>query len=220
VATGKLTKELKLSIITKVMKDFKAAEKAAIEERRIAFGTELYEHTYSAVEKTVEALPEVWREMGESVVIECEGFGHKYPQKNHLTGETVMSGDPEDLLDTVPLGRQRPFPNARYHTNSIDIGDKHPLWKKARKLVQDHIKIIRAENELREKINALLATCRTVKQLEAAWPEAIQFLPKNVVMTTALVPVGLSDQINKALGIPPIESVATSAVRKAAATSK
>lgn len=213
----RLTREMRTSIRTKVLAGFQAAEYAKIEERRIALGIELYEMTYGEVEPIVTPLSEDWRSMCETVEIECEGFNTKYP---------YAVADPDILDSRVHLGKPRPFPCGCGSVNDIQIkkipqkagfeGYEHPLWAKARKLVQDHLKLRAKEDEMIEKINSLLRSCNTVKQLEAAWPEAIDFLPKGLQHTTALVPVGLSDQINKALGIPSKASAATSAVREAA----
>lgn len=211
----KLTNEMRRTVLTKMMTGYMAAEKVEIEQRRLAFGVEVYEHTYGAAEPVVMGLSEEWRSMDDAVVIACDGFACK----RHCVGCA------EDLDSSIPLGRSRPFPCSYSRTDvtvhaAKDKNDvhtpAHPLYKKAQKLVKDHRAILKKEEELREKIRALLASCNTVKQLEAAWPEAMQYLPTTYSHSTALVPVGLSDQINKALGIPSKASSATTAVRKAA----
>lgn len=213
----KLTNEMRRTVVTKAMAGFMQIEKDIIEQRRLAFGTEVYEHTYGAAEPIVMALSEEWRSMDDDVVISCDGFDAKH--------RGLCQGLPEHLNCSISLGRSRPFPpsysrtdvtiNAAKEKNGV-VTPEHPLYKKAQKLVKDHFAILQKEDELRSKIRALLASCNTVRQLEAAWPEAMQFLPTTYSHSTALVPVGLSDQINKALGIPPKASAATTAVRKAA----
>jgi hypothetical protein len=205
----RLTRELRNTITIKALAGFMVAEKAAIEKRRVAFGIELYEHTHGSVEATVAGLPEVWREMTETIYIECEGFEVKCPPwkvHNHF------------LDSKVSLGRLRPVPVSNGSDLEIENAN-HPLWEKARQLVKDHVRIVKKEEELQQKIRDVLHSCNTVKQLEAAWPEGLQFLPANyTVTTTAIVPVGLSDQINAMLGIPSKASTATETVRKAATT--
>lgn len=214
----KLTNEIRNSIVVKAMAGYKSAEKAKIEERRIAFGTEMYEHTYGKDEATVFTLAKFWYDMDDEIVISCEGFEQK--RRNY------DKSDPDDLNSVIPLGRNRPFPNtlscsdvtlapAKEDRNGKHM-PAHPLYAKAQKLVKDHRVIVKQETELREKIQALLRSCNTDKQLLQAWPEAEQFLPKTFEHSTALVPVGMSDAINAALGIPSKASVATAATRKAA----
>jgi hypothetical protein len=213
MASARLTRELRHHIITKAMHGFMAAEKADIEARRVALGIELYEHTYGQYETLARQLPAEWLDYNESYNISADGFEHKNPHFQNL--------DADHLDETMPLGKRRPFPSAGYsRSDDIKVDEKHPLWKKTWKLVTDHRKIVEKESELRQKISSLLHSCNNVKQLENAWPEAMQFVPPNFQpQTTALVPVGLSDQINKALGLPDKSSAVAKAVRKAASTS-
>lgn len=214
--SNRLTNELRNTIIVKALKGYREADKAAIEARRLLFGTEVYEHTYGDVEAIVAPLSDDWRDMSDTIVISCEGFKRKYPYE---------LSSPENLEAAIPLGRDRPFPHSHARTDVTINAEKtckgettpaHPLFKKARKLVQDHMRIVEAERELNQEMYSLLRSCNTLKQLEQAWPEAMVFLPKTFEHSTALVPVGLSDKINKALGIPSAASAATTATRKAA----
>jgi hypothetical protein len=208
----KLTNEMRRTVVTKAMAGFMQIEKDIIEQRRLAFGTEVYEHTYGKDEPLILQVSPEWRQMDDHIVIACDGFEVKrhncHPHSAHLDA-------------SIDLGRDRPFPGSYSRTDVCIRAAKkdfaeHPLYKKSQKLVKDYTAIIDKEEELRSKISALLRSCNTDRQLELAWPEGMQFLPVTLSHSTALVPVGLSDQINKALGIPPKASAATTAVRKAA----
>jgi hypothetical protein len=217
----RLSRDMKDTIVAKAMKDFKAAEIKQLELDVQAFANKAYEHKFGEGERVIlkAGLPEIWYAKDDTLHIECEGF--EYRSTYSWPGSDVFFHTRYDTLnEKLKLGCDRVFPGNSSADCTVEIEPDHPLYKEARKLVQRYVKLHAAENELREKVWALLASCNTTKQLEAAWPEAVQFLPQGIATTTALVPVGLSDQINKALGIPSVASVGTSAVRKAAATSK
>lgn len=212
----KLSKDMKATIVTKAMKDFKTAEKLQLEADLQVFANTAYEHKFGTGEKAILAakLPEFWYAKDDDISIECEGFGWR--NRGYPGAANLFDAEYDELPQTIKLGQDRIFPGNSSADQTIEIDPKHPLFKEARKLVQRYTKLHTAEKELREKVWSLLASCSTTKQLEAAWPEAIQFLPQGIATSTALVPVGLSDQINKALGIPSSASVGTDAVRKAA----
>lgn len=207
----RITKEMKAGIINDALLfKFKALE-AEIEAERTALADAMYDHLFGAVEAQARAMPEGWIAYVQGLTISCDGFAW---QRLNSKGELL---NPEMLGRDLKLSKPRPFPDNMSAFN-LKITSDHPLWKQAWGLVKKHRKVLEDKTELRRKISALLAACTTLKQLREAWPEGEPFFPAEIKHSTALVPVGLSDQINKALGIPSAASVATQAVRKAANT--
>lgn len=208
----KITKEMKANIVRDVLKfKFKAAEDK-IAEMRTVFADALYAHFYGKDEAQARAMPKRWFAYDDTIRITCASYSYNYVVN---LGTHIEPKD--DVVSSIlRMTKDRPFPACE---KEVKIDDKHPLWRQSQEIVKAHVKMMKDRTELRRKMYALLASCNTLKQLEAAWPEGKRFYPDEV-KNYAVVPVGLSDQINKALGLPEKASTATAAVRKAASTHK
>lgn len=179
-----------------------------------AFGLELYKHEFGAVEPQARAMPTAWIKYGHLVSVRCDGFS--YRGLNGFAGleNPDHQNKGHDVTSQIPLGGSYPFPAAGL--GYIEIPPEHPFRKQAQKLVKEFRKIVDDKEELRQKISALLASCNTRKQLMVAWPEGECFFPAEVKYSTALVPVSLTADINRALGLKPKASTAAAAIAKAA----
>jgi hypothetical protein len=216
----KITKEHKADIIRSVLAFKFRSEERAIEEGRKVLGEALYEFAYGAHEVQVRALPKGWVNYTRIVQIDCDGFkydGWKLGSPDFNPVDMRHSDKMQNLNSHLPLSVDRPRP-ACMSDNNLKVKPGHPLWKQAWGLVQRYRKMQDAREELRSKTQHLLSSVNTLKQLQEAWPEGERFFPKEV-KNYAVVPVGLSHQINEVLGIPEkTDNSATKAVRKAATT--
>lgn len=70
-------------------------------------------------------------------------------------------------------------------------------------MAEEHAAIRDEKEALRVKLSALVYSVTTLPRLREAWPECEQFLPNTAPKTvsTAIVPVELVPELNKALGV-------------------
>jgi len=124
------------------------------------------------------------------------------------------------------LRRSRPTyrgPKDTYHEPYVYIGSVQvpgyqgwepslKLKDRVLKMQQDLEAVLDAKEDLAERLPAMVATCKTVDDLEDMFPLLTKYIPKPVVVPRALVPaVQIKDtmaQLRK-LGVPPkVEAVA------------
>lgn len=216
-----LTKEHRENIVTQALRfRFREAE-AAVEEARCALGPLMYSHLVPPKDEArVKAIGPDWQRWAFSTT-QISIVHENFEDKGRFYARTRR----EDKLDQVlPLDAPRPFgafepfrdeDDGRMHT-VFEIRKNHPLRSAFDKVVKQHHKLVNERNEVAVQLRALLNSRRTLKQLRAAWPEGERFFPAEPSKSTAVVSIGLSDQINKVLGLPEKADIATQAVRKAA----
>lgn len=207
----RITREMKNGIVTKVIAfKFKDAE-ADIERRRRELGPLLYRHLISdEQEARIKALPDwqQWCYTTSTISVSCEGYVRDFWLEKE--------GYEDRLSSTLPLDDPRPWRIS--FGKDLEVGPNHPFFGTFAAVYKSKVKLVKEKNELREKLRILLASCNTLKQLMAAWPEGERFFPQEVKYSTALVPVSLAADITKMLGLKPASTPATAAIRKAATT--
>jgi Nucleotide modification associated domain 5 len=188
----RLTNDVRNTLIEAALLNYRQPEKDALQKAVEKFGLELYQHEFGKAGPVALALGPRWYETDTEIVVKCDGFAHNYEARSDC------------LCDHIQLGAEKVFPpNANGYGNHVSVDEDHPLYRKARMLVETHRAIRKAEKDVRAKVQAIVYACKTVKQLQESWPEGMRFLPEGSRPIYAIVPVGLTDQVNRALGLAP-----------------
>ncbi|WP_238878662.1 Nmad5 family putative nucleotide modification protein [Achromobacter xylosoxidans] len=184
----RLTKEFRDALIGKALKHAFTAREKDHETATTALADALYEYTHGAAEKIAKKLPQGWVSHDLEIRIDAAGFSWN---PNH-TGLKNYS---------LKMSKARAFP--RYEDKAIKVGGAHPLNELAQAVAAEHAAIRDEKDALRVKLRALVYSVTTLPRLREAWPECEQFLPDAApkIISTAIVPVELVPQVNKALGI-------------------
>lgn len=189
----RLTTDIRNSLVAKAMEGYKQAEKTTLQQDLLTFGHDLYVHEFGEAGPVAFKLGPKWYSMAREIIVHCDGFGYR-------------QGDHDEIYDHIDLGAELVFPAGYSDDNGVDrltIDEHHPMYRRAQSLVKRHRAIYKAERELRAKIYAIVRPCTTVAKLEDAWPEGIRFLPEGARPFYAIVPVGLTQDVNRALGLAP-----------------
>jgi hypothetical protein len=190
----RLTKEMRDHIITKAMAGRFDARRAELQTARDALALAVYKYQFGKDEAIARALGTLWVQMESEIRI--EGIGLLWGGRGAI--------DP--LRDeSFRLDKSYPFPSG-HEGNNVYIDEAHPLHGSCDYLIKALNKLDADVAELRGKINSLLLSCSTLKQLREAWPEGEPFFPPEAPQySTALVPITLTHDINKALGLKPVK---------------
>lgn len=197
----KITNEVRLDIRRKVLASKFKAREAALQNAITEFADAVYEHAYGTIAARVLELPVEWRHMTDSIYFTAPGWTTKY----RVSLDDGPSG-------RAALSRERPEPKVR---SELAITKDHPLFARSQAIVKEHHAIRDEREALSDKVNALLRSVNTDKQLRAAWPEGEQFFPREVQHSTALVPITLTHDINRMLGLEPTPTATKKAIAKA-----
>lgn len=183
----RLTKEFRDELIGRALKRAFATREAEHEKRSTQLADALYDYTHGAAEKLARKLPQGWVSFDKAINIDAAGFSWN-PNRTGLK------------YFTLQMSRARPFP--RHDEKSIKVGGAHVCNDMAQAVAAEYAAIRDDKEALRVKLQALVYACTTVAKLRAAWPECEQFLPEAAPKpSTALVPVDLVPELNKALGL-------------------
>ncbi|CAB3850231.1 hypothetical protein LMG26846_01954 [Achromobacter insuavis] len=185
----RLTKEFREELIGKALKRAFSAREKAHQEATIALADAVYAHEYGQTGKIADKLPQGWCDSDKQIWIEAAGFSWR-------------SGTDGKQYNGLHMSKSRRVP--RYQNGKpVKIGGAHPLNDQAQAVATEHAAIRDDKEALRVKLRALVYSVTTLPRLREAWPECEQFLPDSAPKTvsTAIVPVELVPELNKALGI-------------------
>lgn len=185
----RLTKEFREELIGRALVHAFKAREIAHAAATTALADALYDHTHGSVEKLARKLPQGWVDHSTRLTISAAGFSWRHRD----------DGMQNNILK---LSTSRPFP--RYgDQHGMAVGGEHPLNDQAQAVAEEHAAIRDEKEALRVKLSALVYSVTTLPRLREAWPECEQFLPDTTPKTvsTAIVPVELVPELNKALGI-------------------
>lgn len=87
------------------------------------------------------------------------------------------------------------------HFGTVDLKDKPKLQQAAALVHADHLTANQYEDDLRQKLNAIVATANTDEQLLKTWPECKKFIPAPVAKSRALVDTKTVADVNTTLGL-------------------
>lgn len=206
---NRITNEMRKDIVTKACVGVIKPRRDAWEASRVVFADALYAHHYDQSIAKMAAEDPILREyipFGRELWIKAEGFGSSHYSKRN-----------EKPSSSFQMSKDQPIPLKGL---SFELDDKHPLWKKLKALEREFHAINSEQEELECKLRLLLRSVNTLKQLRAAWPEGEEFYPSEVTHSTALVPITLTHEINKMLGLKPkgpINPVVKAALKKSKA---
>lgn len=180
----KLSKAVREQIIS-------AAMSAAFKERykghdinTRALADALFTQEYGKAETIAKKLPAGWVSRKSNITIQCDGFGWNKLSIKH---------------SCLPLSSNRLGP--QFHSE-VKVDHSHKLYKHAAALAAEYAELESDREQLHSKLSALVYSANTVARLLELWPEAQLFMPQQMASgSTALVPVGLADEVNKLLGI-------------------
>lgn len=199
--------------LTNAMRDHileKAIAKSAIPGRREklkadlkAFGLKVYaEHV-----KVPPALQALWDDpetrsvvypyLTTSMSIDVSDKATEFYYRNYDHGKENGYYDRERLPSTIEFDDPKLMPK-HDKTHTLDGSPLHPL---AKSLVKYHRETNSLEDELRNKIWAVLHSATTVAKLLTIWPEAEPLLPSATPkVSSAMIPAQTILDVNKALG--------------------
>ncbi|SUA63435.1 Uncharacterised protein [Oligella urethralis] len=184
----RLNKTIRQEIVqTALIKAF-SKRKEELKQNLIKFADELYDFTYGETVSKFKNAPPEWLYYNNTARIDAPGFSYK-------TTEKTLN---YDLYLTVP----KAFPIHFDYGNKIKLTPEHPLFDKSQELVHTHMDLWAEEEALEAKLNSIVNSVSTLKQLLEIWPECANILPKDISPAPlAIVPISLINDVNKALGM-------------------
>lgn len=87
------------------------------------------------------------------------------------------------------------------HFGTVNLKDKPKLKQAATSVHADHLAANQYEDDLRQKLNAIVSTANTDEQLLKTWPEGKKFIPAPVAKSRALVDTKTIADVNTTLGL-------------------
>lgn len=182
----RLTKEFRDELIGRALVHAFAAREKANADAATTLADAIYAHEWGAAGKIADKLPQGWVTARSYLYINAAGFSHD-SRRDGKASSTLKMSKARRTPDNVHLA----------------IGGAHPLNDQAQAVAQEHAAIRDEKEALRVKLQALVYSVTTLPRLREAWPECEQFLPDTAPKTvsTAVVPVELVPELNKALGI-------------------
>lgn len=87
------------------------------------------------------------------------------------------------------------------HFGTVVLKDKPTLQQAAALVHADHLTANQYEDDLRQKLQAIVATANTDEQLLKTWPECKKFIPAPVAKSRALVDTKTIADVNTTLGL-------------------
>ena len=176
----RLTNESKSKIKSKVMEKAFKGQEEALQKKLNKAGDKIYKKVYNLKErKAMESLPNSF-------------FKRKNYFKVELRGKTTEV----ELSDKKPFG----YDDQRNYYQIAILDGNCPVTLAFEKLTEEQKKLKEEKAKYHTKLNTLMLSCNTVKQLTDKWPESKEYT-KGVVATsgTAVVPVSLINDINSKL---------------------
>ena len=172
----RLTKEIKRNIREAAVKAAMAKKTAALKKRAADLGDRVYEDYYGVYLQTISKLPETFFNRHEEADLEWR------TDRRHTL--------------RVEMSRCRPFAaiHRPYYTPTVEL-TRPDFIAAATKLKEDWKAFAVLENELRSKIQGLLAPITTLKRLREIWPEGEPFFPGEQTIVNA--PMVVADEVNE-----------------------
>jgi hypothetical protein len=160
----------------------------AHEKDRMKFAHELYTHHYGDAEKIAATLPIEWQNHTISLGIQHPDFSTRYEIEDNRAKSSFI----------MPVKRLKPSVGNVW----LSIKPDHPLYDRATDLARAEVAIKAERRELRVKLNTIVTSATTLKQLAEQWPAGVKFFPAETKPEgRALVPVNLINDVNTTLGL-------------------
>lgn len=181
----RLTNEFRDEMIGRALMHAFGKREKAHKAATVALADAIYAHEWGEAGKIADKLPQGWVRFNNYVYLNAAGFSHDSRrdklQSSHLT-----------------MSKSRRMPENAH----VAIDGAHPLNDQAQAVAAEHAAIRDEKEALRVKLRALVYSVTTLARLREAWPECEQFLPEAAPKpSTALVPVELVPDLNRALGL-------------------
>lgn len=181
----RLTNEFRDELIGRALMHAFGKREKAHKAATVALADAIYAHEWGEAGKIADKLPQGWVHAYSELRIIAAGFG--YPHNKEGLQSHILR-----------MSKSRRVPRSV----EVTVGGAHLLNDQAQTVAAGHAAIRDEKEALRVKLRALVYSVTTLARLREAWPECEQFLPEAAPRpSTALVPVELVPDLNKALGL-------------------
>ena len=183
--------------------------------KSIIVGNALTKAGFDTQEKEIQEVHTAWVEKvrifglgGEEVAKQLEQTEADYLKlreglRNHpALVETVLTHNRHGLVNVAGLKTYIAHPDYAVSNYNITLSAENPLVQEFHDIENRKTDLSKEKNALAAKVQGVLTTVNTVKQLLAVWPEAVELLPPPTHKPSTALPVVQVSSLNRAIGLP------------------